>query len=403
MDILEIDNLMYENNVASLKISEEGMSLLTQGNEYSIQKNAIKMMSVTYSVRDYCLRIITEDDVHDLLNLHESFIKTVTNAAKNFYNIMVEFVDLEVDKTTHGNLVYSNSVVYLQGKKEIFSVPKSKIEKIIELENEIEFHLPGTEIIFTTSSNILQFLDDNKCEEICIMNNVNSISPRSRTTLIFYSEYFVFKGPSYDHSVFYDSIKEIFFLERGAQHYLVLKLSNYIVQGQTRYSAIVFLLSDKETEVAVKPTGTLKSFYKDSQHVVLLNIIESLTKLTAQESSRAIKCTNKINEGYLYLMEHSIQFLPKLISLDLSAISQVEFLRINLSLAQAKTFDMIVYSDKTYNFNSIPKEFFTELEMFFTDNKIRIISEVIEESLSTESTEDDVESDISDLVNSESE
>ena len=286
--------------------------------------------------------------------------------------------------------------------KQILSIPKSEIKKITELKSELEFHLDNSEIVFSTSSNISQFIDSKASEEICIVDGVNCINPRSKLTLIFFKDYFVSKGSSYDHSISYNDVEEMFFLKRCQEHFLMLRLVNPVVQGQTTYDSLVFLLGDKELDVA-STDPRLKSFYQDgrSEAFLLLNILESLLKIKAQESVSAVKCTSKVFEGYLYLLHSSLQFLPKPISIPLSEISYVEFSRINLSMAQAKTFDMAVYASKVHIFSGIAKDAFNELEVFLNENSIRIVSEVIEEYVSEESDDTESGSDLSDLVESE--
>lgn len=401
MDVLTLDSLLFEDSPAVMKMAQEGIAFKLGEDKIMVSKEEIKNINLFRSKRAYCIRISTENKNYDLINVHESYLTKIRTTAGQFYGITPDTADLECFNTTHGNLIYSNPIVYFQGQKQIFSIPKSQINKITELENELEFHFDGMEVVFNTTSNVSQFIDSKISEEICIINGVNCINPRSKTTLIFFPDYFIAKGSSYDHSVFYNDIEELFYLNRDTHHYLVVKLSSYIIQGQTKYTSLVFLVGDKEAEVAAKDKR-LKPFYQGDQAEVLLEIMESLIKIRAQESKVSIKCTSKVHEGYLYLLNNSLQFLPKSISISLKEVSHVEFSRINLSLAQAKTFDMTVFADKVYNFGGIQKEAFNSLELFFNDNNIRIVSEIIEETISDDTTDNDSDSDISDLVDSES-
>lgn len=401
MDVLTMEDLLLDNFPAALRMAHEGITLKFADQKVTLSKEEIKNISLFRSKRGYCIRILTEEKVYDFINAHESLLGRIRSMASQYYGITPDVVDLENFDTTHGNLIYSNSTAYLQGEKQIFSIPKSQIKKITELENELEFHLADAEIVFNTTSNISQFIGSKVSEEVCIMNGVNCINPRSKTILVFFKDYFIAKGSSYDHSVFYDDVEELFYLKRDTEHYLVLKLGTCIVQGQTKYTSLVFLLGEKEVEVAAKDPR-LKPFYQGEQADVLLEIMESLIEIRAQESRTSIKCTSKVHDGHLYLLDSSMQFLLKSISIPLNEISYVEFSRVNLSLAQAKTFDMTVFADKVHNFSGIQKDAFNSLEVYFNENNIKIVSEIIDESVSEDSSSRESDSDISDLVESES-
>lgn len=401
MEVLTIENLFVDQLPAALKIAQEGLALEVGKEHISIDREIIKTMDLFRGKRFFCLRISTDNDVYDLQNVHESFLGKIRTLASQYYGVDVTNTELETLHTARGNLVYSNSIVYLQSDKPVFGIPKAAIKNIIELENKLEFHLDEAEIVFNTTSNIAQFIGNKVSEEICIISGVNCINPRSKSTLIFFKDYFVLKGSSYDHSIFYNDVEEMFFLKRDALFYLVVKLCSCIVQGQTRYDSLVFLVGGREVEVAAKDSR-LKPFYQEDQAEVLLQIMEALVKIKAQESVSSMKCMSKVFDGHLYLLNNSLQFLPKSISIPLNEISYVEFSRINLSMAQAKTFDMSVFAGKVYNFNGLPKDSFNELEVFFNEHGIKIVSEVIEESDSESSTETDG-SDLSDIIDSEGE
>lgn len=405
MEILTIENLQLGHAPAILRLAPDGIAFKIGESKTTLPKEEIKNILLFRGKSAFCLRIASSEQSYDFLNLHESLISKIRAASGQFYGVSPDLTELENFNTIHGNIIYSNATVFLQGEKQIFSIPRAQIQKITELEDELEFHLPDAEIVFSTTSNISQFIENKVAEELCIINGINCINPRSKTTLVFFRDYFVAKGSSYDHSIFYDDVQDLFYLQRDSQYYLVVKLANYIVQGQTKYTSLVFLVTDKETEVVAKGP-TLKSVYQGAQSEVLLSVMEALFKRDAQESIHSIKCTSKVFDGHLYLLNSSLQFLPKSISIPLNEISHVEFSRINLSLAQAKTFDMTVFADKVYNFNGIPKESFGTLEVFFTNSSIKIVSEVLDESVSDGgSTEGAYESgsDISDLVDSSEE
>ncbi|KAI5154959.1 hypothetical protein ENBRE01_3473, partial [Enteropsectra breve] len=137
-----------------------------------------------------------------------------------------------------------------------------------------------------------------------------------------------------------------------------------------------------------------------AQSDIVPEIFESLCRMNAKSCTTSLKCAAKVFDGYLYLMEGAMQFLPKPINIPLSDILYVEFSRINLSMAQAKTIDMTVHAEKVYNFNGIHKDHFNALEVYLRTNGIKIVSEVIDDAESEES-EDYDESNLSDIIDSD--
>lgn len=407
MESLTIENLILNKRSATLRIEPETIAIKTGDKTVDISKGEVKNFELFRGLKAFCLRICYSVadaqnlSFFELYNVHESFLTKLRQIISSSYGITLPVQELESLQTTLGNLVYTNDLLTLQSEKQVFSIPKSSIKKIIELENDIQVDLGDVEIVFNTTSNLSHFITDKQSQEICIVSGLSCINPRSKSTLVFFKDYVVLKGSSYDHTIIYDEINEVFFLKNDQSFYLVFKLENELVQGQTRYESVVFLLSDKELEVAAKD-ARLKGFYSGKQHDVLLEIFESLLKIKAQESNFFFKCTSKVFDGHLYVMNTSMLFLPKSIYIPIEEISYVEFSRINLSIAQAKTFDMTIYAAKTYNFNGIQKDAFSALELYFNENNVKMISEVINDNYSDESVMSDEESsDLSDIIGSE--
>ncbi|KAI5176470.1 structure-specific recognition protein 1 [Pancytospora epiphaga] len=379
MEILAIDQLRLNNKLVEMRMLQDGIELSIDQTRLSMPKEDIKLLEIFRGTNGFCLRISTEGRTYDLRNLHESQINGIRAIASQRYGLSVAIAELEILNTIHGNLFYTNNMVSFQGSKCIFAVPREDIKNVTELENDLEFQLEDAEIVFSTSSNIAQLLNDKVSEEVCIVNDVSCLNPRSKSTLVFYGDYLVLRGSSYNHTIFYSDVEEMYYLKRDTQYYLVVRLAQGIVQGQTRYDSLVFLVGDKMVEVAAKD-HRLKSFYTGDQAEILVEIMESLIKIKAQESIVSFKCVSKTQDGHLYLLSSTIQFLPKSISIPLSEVSYVEFSRINLSIVQAKTFDMTIFGAKPHYFKGIQKDSFGKLELYFNENGIKMVSEVVEES-----------------------
>jgi hypothetical protein len=401
------DNLLYLKKPASLKIDGNFISLRLGEQNNQILKENLRNFELFRGLKGFCLRISfinkNADNLsfYDIYNLHENSIPKLKSSIATIFGISLILQDLESLRTTEGNLNFTSDVLSLNSEKLIFSIPKSEIKKVMELDNDIQLDLGDISLTFNTTSNTSHFLSDKSSEEICIVNGVNCINPRSKSTIVFFNNYFVLKGSSYDHTVLYESINEMFYLKFDSSYYLVFKLENYIVQGQSKYDSLVFLLSDKDLEIVAKDSR-LKTFYSGKQYDLILEIFESLTNLRAQESLVYCRCTSKVFDGNLYFLNSSLLFLPKSISVTLDEISCVEFSRINLSIAQAKTFDMTIIATKIYNFNGIQKDNFQQIEQFFGRNNIKMVSEVIEDSMTdTVSNSGEDDDDLSDFIESD--
>lgn len=408
METLTLENLSLNRKPASLRIGEHSTLIKVGEHTIDLLKHSIKNFELFRGIKGFCFRICyvpsesQPSTFYDLHNVSESSVVKLRAVVSSVFGFTLPVQELETLVTTQGSLVYTNDLISMQSEKQIFSIPKTEIKKVIELENDVQVDVGDVEILFNTTGNITSFITDKQCEEeICIAHAVNCINPRSRSTLIFFQEYFVLKGSSYDHRIPYSNVTEIFFLKNDAQFYLVLRLENGVVQGQTKYESLVFLLTDKEVEMVTRGAG-LKSSYHGRQYDVLLEIIEALLKIRAQESDLFFRCTSKVFDGHLYLLNNSLLFLPKSILIPLEDISHVEFSRINLSVVQAKTFDMTVFGSKIFNFNGIQKDSFGEIGNYFKDKGIKMLSEVIEDEFSEDSEiSEDTSENISDVVDSD--
>lgn len=404
MDGIHLNYLVCNGKPAELKVCQTEIVVLIDQKNFTIQKSIIKNMEVFRGIKNFCLRLSYEDEklfVLDFHNISESNLGKLRQFVSQAYDISLNIQDLESINTTEGNLIYNNDILLLKSSKQILSIPKTAIKNIIEVENDVQLDLGSVEIVLSTNSNISQLIDGKASIETCIINGVASQNPRCRATLVFFGNHLVMKGPSYDHSIFYDNIIELFYLKHDNSFYLVLVLDKEIAQGQTIYSSIVFLLNDKIMEVVSTDTR-LKSFYSGPQHEIILDIFESLLKIKAQESDLFVKCTSKVFDGHLYFLENTLLFLPKSISISNDEITHVEFSRINLSKYQARSFDMTINGEKVYNFNGINKESFGLIESYFNKRNIKMVSEIIEDSISDESSGSyDESGDLSDIIGSD--
>lgn len=399
MEVLTLEQVIMNDQVVTVKITEEGVAIKTAKESVSIKKDQIKNIEIYRSTRKYCMRVIAEAGCYDIINVDDSQVSHIKQRCNTFYGLNITNMELESLNTVEGNLTYNNHILTFHNDKQIFSIPKNKIEKIVEIANGMQFHLDDMEIVLNTTSNATEFLRNKVSEEICVFSNINCVNPRSRSVLIFFEDYLEARGSSYDHSIFYKNVRELLYLQlNDTEHFLVLRLDTPILQGQTKYESMVFLLETKEVEVAAKDSR-LKEYYRGGQDEVLVEIMESMLDIKAQSSDFSVKCTNKVNDGHLFFLRTGVQFLPKPISLGINEIILVEFSRLNISVMQTKTFDMTIHTDKLWTFNGIPKDLFGSIEEYFTGHGIKMVSEVIEDEASGGSMNDsDDGSDISSII-----
>ncbi|TBU11014.1 subunit of FACT complex, partial [Hamiltosporidium tvaerminnensis] len=270
-------------------------------------------------------------------------------------------------------------------------------------------------------SNIKERTENEKFKEIVTFETLQTVLPRGKCDYIFYDNHFKIVGSTYEHKVFYSSVKGIFYLEKydfdqndNKEYFLALNVDPSIRQGQTRYSFIVINFYEvEEEEFTLNLTEEDKIKHKDLQAEYtgpvgssFLKIMKILTNskvfttkdFVTKEGNRSLKCASKAYEGYLYPLSKSLLFLPKAIYMPHGDISLVEFSRVNLSVLTAKTFDMKIFtSEGQFTFNSIQKEDFGPIERYFSEHNINVRSEVIDDQ--DEYSEEEDEEDTTDIMN----
>ncbi|KAI5152781.1 structure-specific recognition protein 1, partial [Enteropsectra breve] len=303
MDAVAIDGIYIKKTQGILHLEENGVAIRMGENKIEVEKERIRNMVLFRGTKNYVLRIDMGEAVYDVLNIMEQYVQRIRSFASQAYGLSVSNTELENFNTISGNLMFSNNIVYLQGERQILSIPRAEIKRVIEVENDVEMQVEGAEIVFGTTSNITEFIENKKAEEICILNGINCVHPRSKSTLVFFKDYFILKGSSYDHTIFYDAISEMLSLPcDGESSYLVLCLENALIQGQTKYEALVFALGEKDMEI-VAADGRLKAEYSGAQSDIVPEIFESLCRMNAKSCTTSLKCAAKVFDGYLYLME----------------------------------------------------------------------------------------------------
>lgn len=392
-----VEHTIFRNSVAKVILAESGISIQTASGSVDVAKESVKNIEIFRSTKKFCMRILTEGECYDCINVDESYVAGIKQKASAFYGITIANTNLEILNTTEGNLMYSNNILTLHSSKPVFSIPKNQIDKIVEIDSELQVHLDGVELVMSTTSNISEYLNNKVAEETCVLTQLNCVYPRSKNNVIFYDTYFESRGSSYDHTIFYKNITELMYLTTEGETYLVVKLDNPILQGQTRYDSMVFSLDKKDIEVSAKDKR-LKDYYTGTQDEVVVEIFEKMLGVEARQAMFFVKCNNKVNNGVLFFMESGLQFLTKNMYVEKRNIVLVEFQRLNVPAIQARTFDMSVHADKVYTFSSISKDVFPSIEDYFGKDGIKMVSEVMEEYSEPSNEESEDDSNLSDII-----
>lgn len=321
---------------------------------------------------------------------------------------------------------------------------------------------------FKGESNVQKIIEqikgstvDSTQIEILQLEEIVCVLPRGRSKLSLTSTGIHLVGKTYSHHILYSSVQRMFLLERSPEEggdemsYLIMELTTPIRQGQTRYSFVCLLVPEEQVRILLGKNSQieyeeesieenaeekevennsaaiqteedrrhmlamgLKNVYVGSLAECLTEIIERLSKVEAMKAgpfstvsgAKALKCSMKANEGYLYPLEKGLLFMPKIAYTKYEEISAVEFSRVNLSTRTAKTFDMrvILDSKKEYMYNALQKTEFGTLEAYLTQKNVRCRSEVggnawKESDVSENDEEEDEETASEDISSSEEE
>lgn len=224
---------------------------------------------------------------------------------------------------------------------------------------------------------------------------ISALSPRGRFSVSIRPDVLHLKGTT-EFKVTWDTISRIFVVPRPnqPQHLVVVSLDGAIRKGQTRYQHIVLAFPNDESaeidlsegfEELVNSRDKLESSYSGAQAEVFARLCRGLSgcKMTREGSFRsaagtgaALKCSYKAEEGFLYVLEKGLFFLPKPpILLQHDAIEGVKFQRHGGALATARMFDITVtYNNSDYSFANLAREEFDNFVKFLEAKQVPLLN-----------------------------
>ncbi|CAG8663958.1 3808_t:CDS:2, partial [Paraglomus brasilianum] len=197
----------------------------------------------------------------------------------------------------------------------------------------------------------------------------------------------------------YTSIIKLFLLPKLDEIHtmFVIGLDPPIRQGQTRYPFLVMqFVKDEETDVVLnideevlntQYDGKLEPKYEAPTYEVVSTLFKVLSqrkvtvpnKYRSHHSVSAVKCSMKANEGYLYPLEKCFLFIPKPTTFIPNVdIDNVIFSRVSGNLSTSRTFDLRfnMKSGVDYQFSSINREEYNNLESFIQSKGIKTSNEM---------------------------
>lgn len=420
MEVISVENLSLQTSEGpesiTLKIAPQGVAMKTKtsNNVITLDKNEIREIEFFRSTQKINMRIHTKT-LFNVKNLNEADAEQIKQCCSKWYNLNIYFKELQIEDVNKGKLMINGDFLEFKGNKLIFDIPLKEIENVHQIKNELSVSFKESknstvELKFITENNnlanaIKERGQATKSKEIVTFESLQCILPRGKNGFIFYVNFLKMIGSTYEHKIFYKNIKKIFYLEKeNKECYLAMNIDPPIRQGQTSYSFIVMIFNNNEeeefdivlTEEDQKNHPGLKTNYSGDVGETFLSIIKAITNcptirtgaFVTLNGHKSLRCSVKAFDGHFYPLDNFLLFLPKAILMPLSDIAEVEFSRVNLSAFAAKTFDMKISTfEKGFTFNSLPKEDFGQLEQYFSEKNIKVVSEVLVNETSSESSE----------------
>ncbi|CAO3671926.1 unnamed protein product [Rhizopus stolonifer] len=260
-------------------------------------------------------------------------------------------------------------------------------------------------VFYETVKSKLEF-SQMTTENIVQFPEILSLTPRGRYNIDMYQDFLRLRGKTYDYKILYSNIVQLFLmLKPDDVHVLfVIGLDPPLRQGQTKYPFLVFqFVREEEIDIDLnleasvleeKYENKLQKHYDAPTYEVVSNVFRALTgrKVTTTSTYKshhgafAMKCSMKANEGFLYPLEKSLLFIPKPPTyIPINEIGMVTFSRVGQSAGSSRTFDMKfrMTSGTDIQFSSINREEYANIEDYLKQRKIKIKTEVSEDTVLT--------------------
>ncbi|KAI5132435.1 structure-specific recognition protein 1 [Nematocida ausubeli] len=442
MEVLTLENVYYSRKEglqrAVVKMASSGIGVKIEGVSeiITIPADAIKEIIEHYGVVSHTIKILIQGgNMHIVDGVTAEHVENIKQYVKKHYKLNIYHKALCVEGNVHGQVeVQDMAVGFKVQNKSIFDVPLEAISNAYERKGEgiidiKETYFGVSEIRFgclKEESNVAQLVDLIKSTtsgsnqlEIFSIDEVTSILPRGKYKITLTAGGMHLIGKRYSHQIQFNAISRMFYLERSTEEgvdemsYLIFELSTPVRQGQTRYHFVNLLISEEKVKMVVGKNTVIQSPEEEAELPIdeeekkriedagisyiqegslsecVVNMVEKLSGIAAMHTGsfsmstggKALRCSLKANEGYLYPLKKGFLFVPQIVYIEYDLIKTVEFSRVNLSSRTAKTFDVrvIMKDKKEYMFNGIQKVEYNALETYLAKKEISCLNEVLNE------------------------
>lgn len=263
---------------------------------------------------------------------------------------------------------------FIHKNKQIFTLPSESIKNTNIINKEIILEMKETEkkgmilkeirlIKKNDDKNVqLKNLDkkikkilkiDEKVEnKICLFPKLSFLVPRNNFDVIFFKNFLLLQGLSYNTKIFHKNIKKIFLLTMPDKVHIqfLINLSKPLRKGQTIYKNIIIKLKiNKKIELQIeKQIPNLENYIEGQEFTILSKLIKNIIKTNiiipgnfkSSLNNSSIKCSIGAKSGNLFFLSKSLIFIPQPIKvLKLKNVALVEFFRIG-ELGVNRNFDV---------------------------------------------------------------
>lgn len=397
-DVISISDI-YSNEVSlDMKLAPAGIAVksASTGQVSTIESGEIASMELFRGVRKITLRVYTATNIYSFTNIEDTLVEKLKDACYRWYNQIVYFKELNIYTPTSGSLSVDDIKVVFGGEKASFDIPINRIESVYESKNDLVFIFKDngsgvSELTFSTQNkNLAKHLRESSSKsELITFESIQTVFPRGKMNYVFYDDYVKIIGQTHSHKLFYSDVKEVYLVDKDLNDkYCAIRIEP-LRQGNTKYDFLVLSFDDTESDFDINDKS-----YKGLLSETFTELVCDLTSVAVERGANPIKCIAKAYEGAIYVLEKALLFLPKALLINVSDITLVEFSRINFSRLTSKTFDMRIMSDgMLYNFDGLPKEEFSVLELFLSNHGVKVQSEIIADNFGEEE-DDDSETDL---------
>ena len=318
------------------------------------------------------------------------------------------FTSLKIDE---------KNLFFLHKNKQVFNLPSDLIKTSNILNKEIILELKESEKRGTILKEIrlikkndekneqIKKLDnkikkilkiDQKAEKkICEIPKLSFLVPRNKFNVIFFKNFILLQGLSYNTKIFYKNINRIYLLEMPDKVHIqfLITLSQPLRKGQTIYKNIIINIKiiDKVEIQIESPIEKLENYLEGKIYMIFSELIKKIININiiipgdfkSNNNDNSIKCSIGAKLGDLFFLSKSLIFIPHPIKvIKIKSIVTVEFFRIeNLGVNRNFDLKLVFKNNKEIIFSGIEKCESDNILSYFKGNGVscKIIKEKEEE------------------------